>query len=129
MRRFVPLMMLGLACAVAASVTAQGSGLPLWAYGWSAPPAPPGTPATPPAAPAPQDPNPKSLPGSTAGPFTRAQVYNRFGPADWFPNDHPPMPDIVAKGRQDQNIFACSLCHRQHGKGNPENAPVADLPV
>ena len=32
--------------------------------------------------------------------FTQAQIGNGFGPADWFPGDHPAMPDVVAHGKQ-----------------------------
>jgi cytochrome c553 len=39
------------------------------------------------------------------------------------------MPEIVAKGKQAQNVAACSLCHMPNGKGRPENAPVAGFPV
>src|SRR5579875_3799093 len=65
---------------------------PLWAYG------------TDPAAAAhnpPQQPDtaPKHLPG-TAATFTEAQIQDRFGPADWFPGDHPQMPAVVAQGRK-----------------------------
>jgi cytochrome c553 len=65
------------------------------------------------------------LPGSTQT-FTRAQIANRYGPADWFPGDHPPMPEIVAKGKEGANpqVFACGLCHYPNGKGRPENANV-----
>jgi cytochrome c553 len=69
-----------------------------------------------------------SLPGATQQ-FTRAQISNQYGPADWYPGDHPTMPDIVAKGKQAQNVAACSLCHMPNGKGRPENAPVAGYPV
>ncbi|HEY6346659.1 MAG TPA: hypothetical protein VIY49_34645 [Bryobacteraceae bacterium] len=31
---------------------------------------------------------------------TRAEISDAFGPADWFPRDHPPMPEIVAHGRR-----------------------------
>ena len=78
--------------------------------------------------PAPAPDLPRTMPGATAS-FTRAQLLNPYGPADWFPSEHAPMPDIVAKGRQDARIYACSLCHRVHGKGQPENAPVSGLPV
>ena len=67
------------------------------------------------------------VPGSSLG-FTRAQINNFFGPADWFPNDHPPMPPIVAYGEK-PTIWACSLCHYPNGKGRPENAGVSGLPV
>src|SRR6202007_1300813 len=73
------------------------------------------------------DTSPKQLPGSTLS-FTRAQISNAFGPADWFPGDHPSMPDVVAHGRQ-PDFRACSLCHYPNGKGRPENAGVAGLPV
>lgn len=69
----------------------------------------------------------KHLPGSTFG-FTQAQINNPFGPADWYPGDHPEMPEIVAHGRK-PGIWACSLCHYPNGKGRPENAGVSGLPV
>ncbi len=69
----------------------------------------------------------ESLPGSTSR-FTRAQINDPFGPADWYPGDHPKMPEIVAHGRK-PDIWACSLCHYPNGKGRPENAGVSGLPV
>ena len=69
----------------------------------------------------------KHLNGST-GAFTQAQIADRFGPADWYPGDHPEMPPIVAHGRK-PDIWACSLCHYPNGKGRPENAAVSGLPV
>jgi cytochrome c553 len=39
------------------------------------------------------------------------------------------MPPIVAQGRRDAQIIACSLCHYPNGKGRPENAGVSGLPV
>jgi len=93
-----------------------------WAY--AIPPAPPaGTPA---AAPAP-DTSVKHLEGSS-GAFTRAQISDRFGPADWYPGDHPAMPDVVAHGKK-PDVFACGLCHYPNGKGRQENAGVSGLPV
>jgi cytochrome c553 len=59
--------------------------------------------------------------------FTRAQVSDRFGPADWFPQDHPEMPPIVAHGKA-SNVIACALCHYPNGRGRPENAAIAGLP-
>jgi cytochrome c553 len=61
--------------------------------------------------------------------FTLAQIRDGFGPADWFPGDHPAMPDVVAHGKRDQMVIACSLCHMPNGKGRPENAGVSGLPV
>ena len=117
---------IGLACLAATSLASAADALPMWAYG--TPPAPagnaPGGPAgrgaAPPAAPA--DESLKHLPGST-GAFTLTQVRDGFGPADWFPGDHPTMPEIVAHGRK-PDIRACSLCHYPNGKGRSENAPV-----
>lgn len=129
MRRVALVLMLALGTGAACMLKAADS-MPLWAYGYAAPPPPPGGPAPAPAPAAPARPadSPRTLTGSS-GFFTRAQIYNRFGPADWFPGSHPPMPEIVARGREAANVFACSLCHLQHGRGRPENAPVSGLPV
>jgi cytochrome c553 len=102
--------------------------MPNWAYGY--PPAG--------AAPAPAgggggrgqqapDTTPKTLPGST-GSFTSAQIRDAFGPADWFPGEHPAMPDIVAHGKR-PDVRACALCHLPNGNGRPENASVRGYPV
>jgi cytochrome c553 len=101
---------------------------PAWAYGFAAPP-PPGTP---PAPPNPAQPLDKAtlytVPGSNRS-FVRADIANRYGPADWFPEDHPAMPEIVAHGRESAQpqIYACGLCHYPNGKGRPENANVTGL--
>jgi cytochrome c553 len=68
-----------------------------------------------------------SLPGSERQ-FTLDEIRARMGPADWFPGDHPPMPPIVARGREAAGIWACGMCHYPNGKGRPENAGVAGLP-
>jgi cytochrome c553 len=117
-----------LALASTASVMVAADVPPPWAYGYTTPPAA-GTPQAPPApaaAPLPPDTSMKSLPGAT-GQYTRQQIANRFGPADWFPGDHPQMPPVVAQGKQPQ-VFACSLCHYPNGKGRPENASVNGYP-
>lgn len=115
---------------------AKPEGLPLWAWGVTTPPpnnlpgeiAPAGAPGSPTAPRAAVTETPKvSIEGAIAQ-FSRSQVNNAFGPADWFPGDHPPMPRIVSHGREDANIFACALCHMPNGKGRPENANVIGLP-
>jgi cytochrome c553 len=113
--------------ATLATIPAFAADPPTWAYG-----VPPGTPmpGAAPAAPAPAaapapDPTKKKLAGSTLE-FTAAEIRNGFGPADWFPGDHPQMPPIVANGKRPDAI-ACSLCHYPNGKGRPENAGVAGL--
>lgn len=95
---------------------------PTWAYGTAPQPAAP--PQTPGKAP---DTSPRHLPGTDLT-FTLAEIQDRFGPADWRPNEHPKMPDVVAHGRKPE-IWACGLCHYPNGKGRPENAGVAGLPT
>jgi cytochrome c553 len=101
---------------------------PTWAYGTEPQPAAkPQASATPQALGRTPDPTPRHLPGTDLT-FTLAQIQDRFGPADWRPNEHPKMPDVVAHGRKPE-IWACGLCHYPNGKGRPENAGVAGLPV
>ena len=98
---------------------------PAWAYGVPPPPAP----GTPPPAPARDDGKILTVPGSDKQ-FTFNKVRGRrdndtparVGPADWFPDDHPAMPKIVAEGDDSRGIVACSLCHYPNGKGRSENA-------
>jgi cytochrome c553 len=108
---------------VAAVVSARAAEPVPWAYAIT-PAAPAGTPT---AAQAPPDTSLKHLPGSKLE-FTRAQISDRFGPADWYPADHPAMPDVVAHGKK-PDVWACALCHYPNGKGRPENAPIAGLPT
>jgi cytochrome c553 len=123
MRRLIGIVVLGaVPLAGAAALNAQSTP-PDWAYA---------IPAAPPAgqAPAPQaapDTSPKQLPGSTLT-FTPQQIRDAFGPADWFPGDHPAMPEVVARGKR-PDVRACALCHYPNGKGRPENSGVSGLPV
>jgi cytochrome c553 len=114
----------GESAAPAAAVAPAPANLPLWAYGY----AQPGSTPAPATRAAPDDGSAKTLAGST-GKFTLTQIRDGFGPADWHPGDHPPMPEIVARGRKDAKIRACALCHYPNGKGRAENAPVSGLPV
>jgi cytochrome c553 len=100
---------------------------PLWAWGFTTP-APDTPPPPAPAAAASPDATLYKIPASKFS-FTRAQISNRQQPADWFPEDHPEMPEIVAKGRASANppINACGLCHMPNGKGRPENAAITGL--
>ncbi|MCB1123555.1 MAG: c-type cytochrome [Verrucomicrobiae bacterium] len=79
--------------------------------------------------PLPEDDVKHSLPGTTRT-FTRDEITGRENgvqfvnaPADWYPGDHPKMPDIYAKGDPSRKIIACALCHYPNGKGKAENAP------
>ena len=67
----------------------------------------------------------KTVPGSKTS-FTRKQISDLFNAHDWFPEDHPPMPDVVAHGRGPE-VRACGMCHLPNGQGRPENAPLAGL--
>ena len=125
MRQTAVVLAIALAAALALSgstLLRAGASIPDWAY--AIPQPPPAGGAPPPAAP---DTTPRQLPGSTLT-FTRQQIADGFGPADWFPGDHPAMPDIVAHGRR-PDIRACGLCHYPNGKGRQENAGVSGLPV
>ncbi|MBM3820852.1 MAG: c-type cytochrome [Acidimicrobiia bacterium] len=118
----------------------QQPGFPLWAYGYIQPPAVPQDwsnrcPGT-----RPRDcDRPGGLPADTSGAlmklagsdrtFTIAQITSPYSPADWFPGDHPPMPDIVAHGKEASGFRACAICHYPNGQGLMQNAPVAGLPV
>jgi cytochrome c553 len=129
------LVVIGIVGARAAAQQGPPSPPPSWAYGFLQPPAAGaaaqqgqrGQAGGQRGAPAPTDTTRRSVPGSAAS-FTLAQVRDGFGPADWFPGDHPQMPSIVAQGRREAQITACALCHYPNGKGRPENAGIAGLP-
>jgi len=116
-------------------VDAQRQMPPAWPYGM--PQLPPGVvPDQVPAQRTPPAPNPNAPPnptdpvrqakGSTLQ-FTTPQINNSYGPADWFPGDHPPMPPVISHGKPGV-ARACALCHLPDGRGRPENAPVQGLP-
>lgn len=114
---------IGLAVLILASGLRAQSDMPAWAYG-IAPPAPAGQAA---AAPAVEETTLLRVPGSSRS-FTLAQIEDAFGPADWFPEDHPLMPEIVAHGRR-PDVRACATCHYPNGKGRPSNGSVSGLPI
>lgn len=58
--------------------------------------------------------------------LTMRQVGNAFGPPDWFPKEHAPLPQIVAHGRA-PHVPACALCHLPNGNGHPESASISGL--
>lgn len=84
-------------------------------------------PAIPPGLKREDDGQPKRVPGSTKA-LTVAQINDPFGPADWYPEDHPPMPDVVARGKKPDGR-ACALCHLPNGLGHPESSNLAGLPA
>ena len=68
-----------------------------------------------------------SLPGTSLS-FTRVEANYAWQPADWYPGDHPEMPEIVATGDMERGIRPCALCHFPNGQGKVENGHVAGLP-
>jgi cytochrome c553 len=72
---------------------------------------------------------PRHVPGSTASyPWSQLSNIRVFAAPDWHPDDHPPLPHIVARGRA-PDVFPCGYCHRAEGTGGPENASLAGLPA
>jgi cytochrome c553 len=69
----------------------------------------------------------KQVPDSTRA-YTQAQIDDPFNPPDWFPDEHPPMPEIVAQGSKPA-VRACAQCHLPSGDGHPESSSLAGLPV
>ena len=68
-----------------------------------------------------------SVPGSDLQ-RTQTQIDDPFNPPDWYPDEHPPMPQVVSHGRP-PNVRACGQCHLLHGMGHPESSIMAGLPV
>jgi len=111
---------------------------PLWAYGFEQPPAP-GEKARPQAPPnrnlrPNEDPEEQTklrrLEGSEAT-YSLVDIRDGQNVIDWFPNDHPQMPNVVAHGpaKLGNTTRGCGSCHLPNGKGRPENAGVAGLPT
>jgi cytochrome c553 len=111
---------------------------PLFAYGFN-------TPAAPGDKAAPQNPpnrnlrknedpveqtRPRRIDGSAAS-YSLVDVRDGANVIDWFPDEHPPMSDVIAHGpvRAAEAKRGCGSCHLPNGQGRPENAPVAGLPV
>ncbi len=146
LRTLIVLLALGVLALLTHSTAVQrlaaqaGPDAPHWAYGYmkplaageSAPPCPAGARPFPdcayPVTPTADDGVKRTLPGTSRS-FTRNESYFDYGPADWYPEDHPAMPDIVAKGKQADGVRACALCHYPNGQGKMENGGVAGLSV
>jgi cytochrome c553 len=86
---------------------------------WAYPPTPKPTPV--------DDVVQKQMPGS-ARQYTQAQIDALFDPPDWYPDEHPSMPPIVAHGVK-PTVQACARCHLPSGDGHPESSSLAGLPV
>jgi cytochrome c553 len=93
---------------------------PVAAFEWAYPVQPPGLPRP--------DPN-ASFTAKGADPsikLTMKQIGDGFGPPDWYPKEHPPLPPIVAHGEK-PHVIACTLCHLPNGNGHPESAGISGL--
>jgi cytochrome c553 len=90
---------------------------PAWAYPVNPPVMPPGLTGD----------APVQVPHSDRS-FRLSQLTDRLNAPDWHPEDHPAMPEVVARGRGPM-VFACAYCHLPDGAGRPENASLAGLPV
>jgi cytochrome c553 len=140
-------LILGLAVAAGAHMVAQTPqfrvlmpGFPLWAYGYKTVPAAPQDWSNRCPGNTPRDcDRPGGMPADTTGEkltipgtgksFTVAEITSPYNPADWYPEDHPPMPKIVAHGKEETRFRACAICHYPNGQGLMQNGPVAGLPV
>lgn len=100
---------------VAAPSAATVLSFPAWAYPW-----------VPDFKLPPDDGIPRRVPDSTAT-YTITQERDLFFAPDWHPEDHAPMPEVVARGRK-PDVRACGSCHRVEGTGGPENSSLAGLP-
>lgn len=69
----------------------------------------------------------RTVPGSDRS-YTQAEVDDFWNPPDWFPDDHAPLPEVVAHGAG-ENVRACASCHLTSGMGHPESSQLAGLPV
>ncbi len=130
--------LIGLALLGGRAFAQHGSDWPDWAYGLLeplsadsrvGPPCPDGSRPIDCAyigSPVPDDGIKRSLP-ETDLTFTRNEAYYNYGPADWYPGDHPQMPDVVAHGKEEAGLRACALCHYPNGQGKMENGHVAGL--
>jgi cytochrome c553 len=113
MRNWIAASVIALVPAVALAADAP----PEWAY----PAAPAGF------QPPPDNGQPKRLPGSEKT-YMEKDIGDAFNPPDWYPSEHPPMPDIVAHGKR-PDVNACALCHVANGHGHPESSNIAGQPA
>ena len=59
--------------------------------------------------------------------YTRRDVGNMFGVGDWFPTEHPPMPDVVQNGRKPdvQPPVVAVICPQAWAIPNPPTSPAS----
>jgi cytochrome c553 len=74
-----------------------------------------------------EEPGLLKVPGSTKT-YTQEQIDDPLNPPDWFPDEHPPMPEVVAHGRG-KDVRACGTCHLTSGMGHPESAIITGFSI
>jgi cytochrome c553 len=116
MRNLLWVLLIGLV-PIAAPILAGAAERPDWAF--------PVTDKVQP--PLPPDEQPHTASGSDKS-YTRKQIDDLFNPPDWYPDLHPPMPQIVAHGEA-VTVRACGSCHLPTGTGHDESAYIAALPA
>jgi cytochrome c553 len=117
MHKTLLLLSLVVSTTLAGQIPPPGDAPPAWAY-----------PVNPPNRTVPADDGtPLHVPDSEAA-FTLTQIRDLNFSPDWHPGDHPPMPEVAARGRKPA-VLACGCCHRADGSGGPENARLAGLPA
>ena len=115
MSKFAAALVIVCACFAAEGSARAEPPAPVWAY-----------PVNPPDfKPSPDDGQLRHVPDSSLA-YSVAQTRDLFFAPDWHPDDHPAMPEIVARGNKPA-VFACGFCHRADGAGGPENAALAGL--
>ena len=120
MMKIVPLALLGCATMCFAQQAPVASDTEITAAeAWAFPQFPP------PDAPAPKSDPHKTIhvAGSTRS-YTQAQLDN--GAPDWFPQDHPAMPQIILHDHKPARH--CAECHLVNGTGVPATAQLMGLP-
>jgi cytochrome c553 len=90
---------------------AAAAGRPDWAF-------PPKSAAVVPTPP--DEGKPKQVAGSAKS-CLQSQIDDPMNPPDWFPDEHPPLPQVVAHGGG-KGVRACMGCHMPTGLGHPENS-------
>jgi cytochrome c553 len=68
---------------------------------------------------------PQHVPGSTES-YSQDQIDDFLNPPDWFPDEHAPMPNVVAHGAEG-GVLGCVSCHLASGLGHPESANLAGV--
>jgi cytochrome c553 len=111
-------LMLVSAIAAAPQQPAAPTGPPTWAFPFGEQVA---------QSPRKEEEGPLKIPGS-AKTYTQAQIDDAFNPPDWFPDEHPPTPQVVARG-SGKDVRACAQCHLSTGMGHPESAIVTGFSV